>query len=130
MTLDNLVKIVVYYFLIKEMTYLDRWDKFSIVSALVCIVTHWARSTVNQDIRLSDCHDSPNYYVVWTLNFERILNLWWNQHITLTYGWNPKVVIYFLWIRSLLVEASNNRYSQWRYHDILWDWDSVSFWII
>ena len=63
MTLDNLVKIVVYYFLIKEMTYLDRCDKFSIVSTLVCIVTHWTRPTVNQDIRLSDCHDSPNYYV-------------------------------------------------------------------
>ena len=35
MNLDNLVETVVHYLLIGGMTYLDRWDEFLIVSALV-----------------------------------------------------------------------------------------------
>ena len=45
------------------------------VSALMCIVTHWTRPIMNHDIRLSSCHDSPSYYVAWTINLERILSL-------------------------------------------------------
>ena len=45
------------------------------------------RKTIN-------CHDSPSYYVVWTLNLKRILSLCQSQHEVLTYRWNPKVVIH------------------------------------
>ena len=41
-----------------------------------------------------NCHDSPSYYIVWTFNLETILSLYQNQHEALTYGWDPKVVIY------------------------------------
>ena len=39
-------------------------------------------------------HDPPSYYTAWTLNLKRILSLRQNQQETLTYGWNPKLVIY------------------------------------
>ena len=35
-----------------------------------------------------------------------------------------------LWIGSLLIEVGGNRYSQFRHHDILWDWDSAPPWVI
>ena len=41
-----------------------------------------------------NCHDLSSYYTAWTPNFERILNLCQNQQETLTYGRDPKVVIY------------------------------------
>ena len=40
----------------------------------------------------------------------------------LTYGWNPKVVIYSPWIESLLIKVSINMYSQDRHHNISWVW--------
>ena len=46
--------------------------------------------------------------------------------VTLTYEWDSKMVIYSLKIGSLLIKAGNNRYSQDRYYDILWNWDSAS----
>ena len=61
------------------MTCLDHWDEFPIVSAVVCMVTHWTRLMVNHDVRLSGCHDSLSYYVVWTVNLEMILSLCENQ---------------------------------------------------
>ena len=39
-------------------------------------------------------HDSPSYYIAWTLNLERILSMCQNQQEALTYGWDLKVVIY------------------------------------
>ena len=50
--------------------------------------------------------------------------------VALTYGWNHEVVIYFLWIRSLLMKVNDNNYSQYRHHDISCDWDIVSPWVI
>ena len=35
-----------------------------------------------------------------------------------------------LWIGSLLMEAGDNRYSQYRHHDISWDLDNMSPWVI
>ena len=32
--------------------------------------------------------------------------------VALTYGWDRKLIIYSLWIRSLLMETGSNRYSQ------------------
>ena len=42
-----------YDFLIGEMIYLGYRDGFPMLSALVYIVIHWTRLTVNHDVRLS-----------------------------------------------------------------------------
>ena len=52
MDLDNLIEIVVYHFLIGGITCLDCWDEISTMSALVCMVTHWIRLTMNHEVRL------------------------------------------------------------------------------
>ena len=57
MDLGNLVEIVMYYLLIGRMTYLNHHDKFPMVSALVCMVTHRIQLTVSHNIRLSSSHD-------------------------------------------------------------------------
>ena len=44
--------------------------------------------------KVINCYDSQSYYTAWTFNLERILSLSQNQHETLTYGWDHKVVIY------------------------------------
>ena len=36
----------------------------------------------------------------------------------LTYGWDPKMVIYFIWFSSLFIKVDDNMYSQGRHHDI------------
>ena len=40
-------------------------------------VTYWTRPTINHDVNLSYCHDSPSYYIVWTLNLEMKFSLCW-----------------------------------------------------
>ena len=95
MDLGNLVKVIVHYLTIEGMTCFSSRDGVPMVSALECMVSYTLdRPMVNHDVRLSGCHDSPRYYVAWTLNLERILSLCWNQQEILTYGWDPNVVIY------------------------------------
>ena len=60
---------------------------------------------------LSGSYDSPSYYITWILNLKRILSLCWSQHKVLTYGLDPKVIIYILQIGSLSMKTSENRYS-------------------
>ena len=57
MGLGNLLDIVVHFLLIGGMVSLGHQDKFPIVGALVCMVTHWTRSMVTHDLRLSNSHD-------------------------------------------------------------------------
>lgn len=38
------------------------------------------------------------YYVVYVLNLERILQQVLRSSTTLTYGLDPKMIIYFIWI--------------------------------
>ena len=88
-------------------------DGFLIVSALVCIVTwYWIRPIVSHDLTISSSHDITKllYHVVSQSreNIELMLNL----AMTLTYGWDCKLIIYLLWIELLLKETSSNRYSQ------------------
>ena len=50
---------------------------------------------VNHDISLSNCLDSPRYYILH--GFSTLRGYWVHAKINrrlLTYGWNPKVVIY------------------------------------
>ena len=44
-------------------------------SALVYMVTHWTRPTMNYNVRLLYCYDLLSHYIAWTLNLERILSL-------------------------------------------------------
>ena len=53
MYLDNLIEIVVNYLLIEVITCLDHYDKFPMVSTLMCMVTYWKRPTMNHDITVS-----------------------------------------------------------------------------
>ena len=38
------------------------------------MITHWIEAIMNYDIDYWNYMISPNYYIVWTLNFDRILN--------------------------------------------------------
>ena len=68
--------------------------------------------TMSHDVRLSGSQDFTKllYYIVsqpWE-NIELILKL----RIALTYKWDPKVIIYFLWIGLLLMDVGSGRYFQ------------------
>ena len=57
MDLGNPLEVVVYYLLIRGMIGLGHRDGFPMISALMCMVTHWTWLTVSHDIRLSSSHD-------------------------------------------------------------------------
>ena len=63
MDLGHPIETIVQYLLIRGMIYLDRQDKFPMLSTLACMITQWIRPTMNHHIRLLSCHDSPSYYV-------------------------------------------------------------------
>ena len=112
MGLGNPWEVVVHYFLIRGMTGLGYRDEFSMVSALVCMVTHWTGLIISYNLRLSSSHDLIKllHCVVsqpWE-NIELVLKL----AMTLTYRWDRKLIIYSLWIGSLLMDVGSNRYSQ------------------
>ena len=112
MGLSNPLEVVVHHLLIREMAGLGYRDVFPMVSAQVCTVTHWTWPTLIHDLRLSSSHDLTKllHYVVsqpWD-NIELVVKL----AMTLTYGWDRKLIIYSLWIGSLLMEVDSNRYSQ------------------
>ena len=56
MGLSNPLKVVVHHFLIGRMAGRGYRDGFPMVSALMCIVTHWTRPTMSHDLRLSSSH--------------------------------------------------------------------------
>ena len=110
--LGNPLEVVVHHLLIGDMAGFSYRNRFPMVSALVCMVTHWTGHTVSHDLRLSSSHDLTKllHCVVsqpWE-NIELVLKL----AVALTYGWDHKLIIYSFWIGSLLMEASSNRYSQ------------------
>ena len=57
MGLGNPLEVVVYYLLIGGMIGLGYRDMFLMVSALVCMVTHWIGPTMSHDLRISSSHD-------------------------------------------------------------------------
>ena len=57
MDLGNPLEVVVHYLIIEGMIGLGHRDRFPMVSALVCMVTHWIQLTVSHNIRLSSSHD-------------------------------------------------------------------------
>ena len=66
MGLGNPLEVVVHHLPIRGMVGLGYQDGFPMVSALVCMVTHWTRLMVSHDLRLSSSHDFTKllYYVV------------------------------------------------------------------
>ena len=104
---------------IRGITDFGHQDEVPMMSALVCIIAHWTRPIGGHDIRLSgSCDFTKLLYCIifqpWE-NTELILKL----VVTLTYGWDPKVIIYSLWIGSLLLKIASNKYYWHRHHDIL-----------
>ena len=55
--LGNLLEIVVHHLLIGGMVGFGYQDGFPMVSALVCMVTHWTGPMVSHNLRLSSSHD-------------------------------------------------------------------------
>ena len=110
MGLGNPLEVVVHYLLIggTSSPWPSGWSPR--VSALVCMVTHWIGLIISHDLRLSSSYDFTKllHYVVsqpWE-NTEFVVKL----TMTLTYEWNHKLIIYSLWIGSLLMEIVSNRY--------------------
>ena len=57
MGLRNSLQVVVRQLLIGWMVGLSYWDELPMVCVLVCMVTHWTRPTVSNDLKLSSNHD-------------------------------------------------------------------------
>ena len=57
MVLGDPLEVVVHHFLFGGMTGFGYRDEFPMVSALVCMITHWTGPTVSHDLRLSSSHD-------------------------------------------------------------------------
>ena len=93
--LDNSLEVVVHHLLIGRMIGLGYQDEFLMVSALVCMVTHWIRLIVSHDFtRLLHCI----IFESWK-NIELVLKL----AMTLTYRWDRNLFTYSLWIGSLFI---------------------------
>lgn len=95
-SLDNPFEAIMHYLLIRGVTSLRNQDEVPMMSALLCTITHWIGPTVNHNIRILGSHDFTKilYCIVsqpWE-NTELVPKL----AMTLTYEWNPKVIIYFL----------------------------------
>ena len=111
MGLGNPLEVLVHHLLIGGMVSLSYWDGFPMVSTLVCMVAHWVGPMVSYDLRLSSSHDSTKllHCIVsqpWE-NIKLVLKL----AVTLTYKWDHKLIIKFLWTRLLLMEVDSNKYS-------------------
>ena len=79
MDLNNLLEAIVHYLLIGGMTDYGYRDGFSMVSVLVCMVTHLIEPTMSHNLRLSSNHNLTKlfHYVVsqpWE-NIELVLKL-------------------------------------------------------
>ena len=79
MGLVNPLKAIVHHLLIGGMAGLGYWDRFPMVSALVCMVAHWIGPMVSYDLRLSSSHNFTKLlHCEYSLNLERILSLCWS----------------------------------------------------
>ena len=110
--LGNPLEVVVHHLLIEGVASLSYWNGFPMVSALVCMVTHWIGPMVSHELRLSSSYDLTKllHCVVsqpWE-NIEIMLKL----VMTFSYRCDRKPIRYSHWIRLQLMEFSGNRYSQ------------------
>ena len=108
--LGNPLEVVVHHLIIGGMVSLGYQDEFPMVSALVCMLTHWTGPTVSHDWRLLSSHGLTKLLhcavsQLWE-NIKFVLKLL----MALIYKWDCQLIIYFLWNRSLLMEVGSNRY--------------------
>ena len=86
MGLGNPLEIIVHHQLIGEMIGLSYQDRFPMVRALVCMVTHWTKPMVSHDLKLSSSYNFTKllHYVISQpgKNIELVLKL----IAALTYG--------------------------------------------
>ena len=92
MGLGNPLEVIVHHLLIGGMIGLGYRDRFPMVSALVCMVTHWIRPMMSHDLRLSSSHDFTKLCCLSTLREYWVrakvksgFNLWW-KHKLITYS--------------------------------------------
>ena len=130
MDLSNLFEALVHYRVIRGIVGFCYQDRVPMVSALMCMVTHWIRPIVSHDIRLWSSHDFTKLlHSIISQPWENI-ELVQKLAMAFSYGWDPKVIIYFLWIESLLMEV--NRISIFNRVTMISHrlWDSGSPWVI
>ena len=109
----NPLEVLMHHLLIRGMTSLGYRDRFPMSCALVCMVTNWTTLIViSHNLKLSSSHEFTKLlYCIVSQPWEDI-ELILKFIVTLNYGWDHKLIIYFLWIGSLLMEVENNKYSQ------------------
>ena len=112
MGVGNPLKVVVHLLLIGGMASLGYWDGFPMVSVLVCMVAHWIWPMVSYELRLSSSHDSTKVLHCIVSQPWNNIKLMLKSVVTLTYRWECELIIYSLWIGSLLIETCSNKYSQ------------------
>ena len=78
------------------MTGLGYQDGVPMVSALMCMPTHWTGPMVSRDIRLSSSHDFTKLLQCIVSQPWENLKLVPKLIVDLTNEWNPKVIIYSL----------------------------------
>ena len=93
MGFGNTLKVVVHHFLIGGMASLSYRDGFPMVSALVCMVTHWTKPIVSHDFRLSSSHDLTKLLHCvasqpWD-NIEFVLKLLWPTSEIISWSYIP-----------------------------------------
>ena len=78
----------------------------------IYIVTHQIKPIVSHDVRLLSSYEFTNL-------LHCIVSQSWDNTkfmpklvVILIYGWDPKIIIYSIWIAPLLMKVGSNRYSQ------------------
>ena len=90
---------------------IDHQVEYLIISVLVHMITHWIGPMTSHDVRLLGSYDLTE------LLYFMLCQSWENTKfmlkivVTLTYKWDVKVVIYSLWIESMLIEVDNHTHS-------------------
>ena len=110
--LGNPLEVIVHYLLIGGIVGLGHRDKVSMMSVLIFMVKHWIGPTVNHNIKLSSSHNLTKMLHYVFSQFWENIELMLKLVVLLTYELYSKVIMYSLWIRSLLKEVSSNRYYQ------------------
>ena len=92
--LGNPLEVVVHHLLIEGVAGLSYWNGFPMVSALVCMVTHWTEPTMSHELRLSSSYGLTKLlHCVVSKPWENI-ELMVKLVMTFTYRCDCKLIIY------------------------------------
>ena len=78
------------------------------VSALVCMVTHWIRPTMSHDIYYQVV---MFYHAIMLDRFSTLGEYWARIKVFNNFNlwWNPNVVIYFIRIRPIMIKVGGDK---------------------